>query len=212
MNGKKGNIIVSKTLALYYSLKSKISKEKILEWIFSILKATGYTGLILFAIYLLLSIVSSIVQWFPQTMPPKTAFEILRMIVEVNGVLIGFSGIIFAQLLWALNSQQNIAYENLLQELSKGDLETYLKKFDDRRRDLIVYVFFTSVLFLGSIINSLREMAIISRAEFFGFREVYTMNFLFWPIMLLIGGIISLLFPFFGFSLIPPPPLDKKSE
>jgi len=184
MSGKKGNIIVSKTLALYYSLKSKISKEKILEWIFSILKATGYTGLILFAIYLLLSIVSSIVQWFPQTMPPKTAFEILRMIVEVNGVLIGFSGIIFAQLLWALNSQQNIAYENLLQELSKGDLETYLKKFDDRRRDLIVYVFFTSVLFLGSIINSLREMAIISRAEFFGFREVYTMNFLFWPIML----------------------------
>jgi hypothetical protein len=216
MNEKKRNIIVTKTWSFYYSLKSKITKEKIKEWIFSIVKAVIFTFLILVVLYVFLYIVTSIVIYFPQTMKPQTVSQILSAIIEVNGIFLGFSGIIFAQVLASLIDQQNIVYAKLLDEPDMNSKRAklsveYLDLFEERKRNFVITVFITFILLVASIIESMKGLADVSKILDWDI-ELWTGHYISYPMLYMLGAIAVLLFSVFVFSLKPPYPSFKEEK
>ncbi len=95
--------------------RTKMNRELIKQSMYSFLP----TIIILMSIYLL----NSYFGLFPTTISATLTLEILKTLIQTNGFLIGFSGIVFAQMLWAMHNQQaniqKISWNSLLLQLKK---------------------------------------------------------------------------------------------
>jgi len=147
------------------------------------------------ASFLLLLLLNQYFRLFPQSIEPNLAIEIIKAIIQINGILIGFSGLVFAQLLWAIHSQQNVVYQEKLAEgrlqigegaiVVREDLYERLKVLEATRRSMIVNIFFTVVPFVVSILISLSKMAWVGSYE-----GGYPIRMLLWdPLFWLVFGI-----------------------
>ena len=108
---------------------------------------------------------------FPDQVSASLRLEILKTVIQTNGFLIGLTGIVFAQMFWAINNQQNalqieiiknpVGYSNVTPEESRDrDIrERHVTALDKRRRDTSISMFVVIGAFMFSIAISLREMA-----------------------------------------------------
>ena len=114
---------------------------------------------------LLLYIVASYLTIFPSPVSPNIAVEILKAILQVNGFLIGFIGVIFAQLLRGLYSQQAAIQQErfkLVTETVSPKPDKHLDLIDkikDARRSVAVFAILDIICFLISILYSLAQIA-----------------------------------------------------
>jgi len=125
--------------------------------------------------YLLLSIIAIVVlsylldiylKLFPEKISAGLTLEILKTLIQADGFLIGFSGIVFAQMFWAIHSQQAEVQKSILErpfvptEKEAFDIrEDYLTAFERKRRWMIILMFMVIVLFTVSILLSVSGMA-----------------------------------------------------
>lgn len=147
------------------------------------------------------TIVSAYFQLFPSSVSDTLRLDILRTIIQSNGFLIGLTGIVFAQMFWAINNQQNalqmdiiqnpknIGYPNIAPAESRDSdvRRDFVMALDRKRRDMSLYMFFVIGAFIVSIALSLREMA---RTELYQAVSTPTYPDIIYPIQSMIIGIV----------------------
>src|SRR3990170_8041567 len=130
--------------------KPQSKKAKLAEWTFHYL---SIVAVVLFIVFVTLSIVLI----FPDYVPISNADNLLQIWITAIGVIMGFAGIIFAQLISSTMDQQNTLFQHILEEeLSNKhhtkQLKKRLKYLDERRLALIILSAFTLMLLAYSIL------------------------------------------------------------
>ena len=131
-----------------------------------LIKQSMYSYLPTIAILVLAYLLNSYFGLFPTTISATLSLEILKTLIQTDGFLIGFSGIVFAQMLWAIHNQQANIQKNILEhpfapnEKMTFDIrEDYLEAFERKRKLMIILMFSIIMLFLISILLSVSGMA-----------------------------------------------------
>jgi hypothetical protein len=139
---------------------------------------------------------------FPPNLSPDLAREMLKAILTIDGILIGFFGVVLAQLLWAVHSKGNVIYEQML--AYKEDA-TAIRELNDEveilartKRVIIVSFFYSMMPLLASILLCLSKLPLIDNME-----PVSPRRLLFDPLLALIVGIILLAIITFQVDLLP---------
>jgi hypothetical protein len=132
----------------------------------------------------------------------------------VDGILLGFVGIVFAQMFGSLMDQENMVYDKLLDEADRDSerskaREKYLEVFEEKRKNLVFATLFTFLLLVWSVFESLKQIAESSMSD--PTATISTWIYIQTSILLTIGAIAVLLLSVFAFSLRPPS-LEKPKE
>jgi hypothetical protein len=120
--------------------------------------SVGLVLLIVFVFYWL----DSYIGILPNTISKELAKDLLRTLIQTNGFLIAFVGVVYAQMLWAINNQQSNLEKTEIENLSDEKKETLAVKLSilDKRRNLTMALMtFVMILFVISILLSLNGMA-----------------------------------------------------
>ncbi len=155
-------------------------------------------------------VVFSIIRTFPDYVPISNADNLLQIWITTNGVLMGFTGIIFAQLLSSVMDQQNVLYQRMLNKTKTTDTKELKKILDnlDLRRLVLSIAAASSLIFLAYSI--LLSMVSIARNSLLKPTDVYAVNgFMFGPLLDSVIGIALL-----TISLVLPlkPPMEDSSN
>jgi hypothetical protein len=180
---------VSKTFSIGYNIRSKITWEKVKVWIISLLVALGLAGLVFLIIIIFLAVLQSFVSGiFPKEVGKPLTIEILKGIIQVDGILIGLNGIVYAQLLWSINSLQNTINQGFFEnKIDKSSIKKSLKTLQGERRILILALLLVTVIYLASIFFALAHMA---WTEVWQTETVTIYSFMYIPTLLLFSGTI----------------------
>lgn len=174
------------------------------------LRAFAYYGIALAIIIFVLFVAWSIIRTFPDYVPISNADNLLQIWITANGVLLGFVGIIFAQLLSSTMDQQNVLYQRILNKTETAytkELKKILDYLDRRRLVLSITAASTLMLFAYSILLSMEGIARNSLLEP---TDVYAVNgFMSGPLLYSLIGITVL-----TMSLVLPlkPPTEISSN
>jgi uncharacterized small protein (DUF1192 family) len=118
-----------------------------------------------FVIWISIFLMNRYFELFPTEINSEFALEILKTLIQTNGFLIGFVGIVFAQLLSTIHSQQSTIQQKMMERVLEKQTddyfvpEAYLEAFEKKRRSIILSMFFTIILLLGSILISVIGIA-----------------------------------------------------
>jgi hypothetical protein len=139
---------------------------------------------------------------FQSNISSELAIEILKTILTVNGILIGFDGVVLAQLLWAIHSKGNIIYEKMLEKAGKEEIVQELKKeikqLSRKRLRVIASIFYSMMPLLASILLSLNKLTLT-----YGLEVVSPRELLFDPLLGLLTGVILLILVMLQTNLLP---------
>jgi hypothetical protein len=136
--------------------------------------------------------------------PISTADKLSEIMISANGILLGFVGIIFAQLLSSIMDQQNVVYQRILEKTaSNASEEKKLLEFLDFRKSGLAYLAgFTFAFLLMSIFFS---MAVIAKnSEFLPTDTYATFGILFGPLLFTIVAVVLLMLAFIALPMRPP--------
>lgn len=143
---------------------------------------------------------------FPETITSELALEISKTIIQSNGFLIGLGGVIFGQMFWAVNHQQNTIQMEILRESNVGEKNIQrqcIRILDKRRQTMTILMLIVIIFFISSICLSLNAMA---KTDLSG--DSYTQSDIGNPVLTMVLGIVVLIY-FIGTSS---PSLDEEVE
>ena len=168
-------------------LKREVTPVSSKEW-----KEFAMVLLAMVSVVALTYLVNQFFAQFPETISANLDLEIMKTIIQTNGFLIGFSGVVFGQMFWAINHQQNTIQANILEnpkldQTSKDMRKDYVALLDKKRRSMAITMAFVIGLFVLSIVFSLSAIA---RTEFYATELVPTIPEISNPLFFMIGGII----------------------
>jgi membrane-associated HD superfamily phosphohydrolase len=180
----------------------KHSKEALRKWL-------GYYGSIVLVLIFIFFVAITIIRTFPDYVPIANADDLLQIWITTNGVLMGFVGIICAQLISATMDQQNTLYAKILdEEIHNINHMEQLKKrmtfLDNRRLALSLCTAGTLGLLAYSILLSMQGLA---RDALLKPTDTYSVTgFMFGPLLWSVLGIGLLII-----TLVLPlkPPLEE---
>jgi len=139
---------------------------------------------------------------FPPSISPELAREMLKTILTVDGILIGFDGVVLAQLLWAIHSKGNIIYERIIEQIEEQEtlheLKEAVKRLGRKRLGVIASIFYSMMPLLASILLSLHRLPLA-----YGLEQVSPRTLLFDPLLGLIMGVILLVLVMLQTNLLP---------
>jgi len=150
-------------------------------------------------------------QVFPEFILVKAGNELLNIMIQADGILLGFSGIIFAQLFSSVNDQQTVLYQRIIEKKTEetigvGKLLNYL----ERKKVVLTYSMLFSFLFLiFSIFGSMARIAYI--APYQPTDTYSSLAIFFVPVLFTMVAVVLLTFALTGLSLKPPLE-EEKSE
>jgi uncharacterized membrane protein YozB (DUF420 family) len=133
----------------------------------------------LFALALAISFIACMSLLSPGT-TPSDLLAVLRAIIDVSGVLIGLSGIMFANITLAVSQQ---LWAGTFLSVSREDLRKY-------RRSLLNSMFSVFVFLMGSIASSLGYMTRVPEQTG---GPLETSWFVWLPLYLLLAGIATMM-------------------
>jgi len=199
MSGKKETEKVGTTLTISYGLNPLTRREKLKEFakfLVIFLLAVGITASILYLSF-------SIVGFFPDYVPIQSVNDLLKILIEVDGILLGFGGIIVAQLLSSIMDQQNILYQSILEKPEKASAKAKSLEFLDRRKFVLSITACSTFVFL--LLSILLAMVNIARLSKFPPTDVYSsFGTLFAPLLFVIASIVLLFLSLTGLPMKPP--------
>ena len=180
---------VSKTFDMKYRISKRISWKIVKGWIFSFIEIVFIAGIILVFIILFLAILSnSLSGYFPKEVGKPLTIDVLKGIIQVDGILIGLNGLVYAQLLWSINSLQNTISQGFFEnKIDKTQMTNSLKKLQSERRILILALLFVTILYLCSIYYALAHIA---WTESWVSDKVVIYSFMYMPTLLLFSATI----------------------
>lgn len=139
---------------------------------------------------------------FPSAISASLAREILAVILTIDGILIGFCGVILAQFLWAIHSKGNVIFEQMIMhkvnEATIQKLNDEVERLGRARLAAIGSVFYSMMPLLASILLCLNKLALID-----GNNPISPRTMMFDPILALIVGIILLVISTLQTNLLP---------
>lgn len=139
---------------------------------------------------------------FPTSISPDMAKDLLKAILTIDGILIGFYGVVLAQLLWAVHSKGNVIYEQMIAHRENSalleELSNEVKRLARSKRVVIGYFFFSMMPLLASILLSLNRLPLVESVE-----PIPSRTLLFDPLLALIVGIVLLAVSMFQLDLLP---------
>lgn len=119
-----------------------------------------FLGSFLISIILILAILFLVTRSFPDYVPISNADDLLHNMINVDGILLGFVGIVFAQLLSSIMDQQNVLYQRILEKPNEAvESMKSLEYMDLRRYALSGIAVGTFVSLLMSIFVSMATIA-----------------------------------------------------
>jgi len=130
-------------------------------------------------IYVFVLIVTQYIGLFPPTIPRENAQNLLNVIIQVDGILLGFFGFVFATTLNGLQTQAQVATTELLRRLhtvslvgserfrkllktpgtAEYEYQRFLDETDSRRRGALAWMAVTSLFLIVSILWSFSRLA-----------------------------------------------------
>jgi hypothetical protein len=125
-------------------------------------KQIAYLSFGLTSTILLYSAITNYLNLFPKNISSPLMLEILKVVIQTNGFLIGLSGIVFAQMFWAIHNQMGNVQTSILNckiVTEKQELDNYILKLDTNRFRMIIFMFIVIAFFVLSILASLSGMA-----------------------------------------------------
>jgi O-antigen/teichoic acid export membrane protein len=139
---------------LKYRPRKKLTKDDI--------KQLLYASIPIIIAIVAFQALNSYINFFPKNLSDSIAIEIFKVLIQTNGFLIGFVGIVFAQLLWAIHNQQSNIQKSIIENPPKEKLdprEDYLDIYERKRTRLILSMIFAVIPLLISILLSLSGLA-----------------------------------------------------
>jgi hypothetical protein len=199
---------VSKLLDITYGVTQLSRIEKIKRSLKEFLKILGIFGGTFLVVLLIFFASISLIDIFPEYVTIQGANELLKILIQVDGLLMGFGGIIFAQIFSSLMDQQNIIYKRILDNpIDSSTVEEIFDAFERKKLRISIFTGFTFFFLLLSIFGSMANFARFSRLNL---DDTYlTFSILFIPLFFLIVATVSLIYSLIGVSQKPP---IKKSE
>lgn len=173
------------------------------------LKWFGYYGSTVAVLLFIVFVALTIIRTFPDYVPIANADNLLQIWITTNGVLMGFVGIICAQLISSTMDQQNTLYAKILDEEINNihhmeQLKKRLTFLDNRRIALSICTAGTLLLLAYSILLSMQGLA---RDSLMKSTDTYAVSgFMFGPLLWSVLGIGLLVI-----TLVLPlkPPLEE---
>lgn len=164
-----------------------------------------FFGTILFTIVFAWIFESYFVSFHP-TISPDLAKEILKAILTVDGILIGFYGVILAQVLSAIHSRGNVIYEQMIEKREDEpilqELNREVERLGRSRMLTIGAVFYSMMPLLASILLCLSRLTLIEATN-----QISTRELMFDPILAMIVGIVLL-----ALTMLQTNPLPKMDK
>lgn len=196
-NQSKDRQTVTKTFSIKHAISKRLSWKTIKEWLVSFITTVAIAVIILLVIIISVNILNNFLSgYFPKVVEKSLVVEILKGIIQVDGILLGFNGVVYAQLLWSVNSFQNTISQKIFD--TNGDKKSLLeglKSLQSERRILILALLFVAILYLGSIYYALAHMAWTGDAQWTGSMPI--LGFIYIPTILLFAGtVISMVIAF----------------
>lgn len=146
---------------------------------------------------------------FPEFILVKVGNDLLNIMIQADGILLGFSGIIFAQLFSSVNDQQNVLYQRIIEKPEEEIGINKLLNYVERKKVVLSYSTLFSFLFL--ILSIFDSMANIANISPYQPTDTYSsLSILFVPVLFAIVAVVLLAFALTGLSLKPP--LEKETE
>lgn len=199
MSREKETKKVEKTLTVSYGLKplSLWEKLKIFGKFFAFALLGSALGILPFLVSFY------VVKIFPDYVPVATADDLLKILIEVDGILLGFVGIVFAQLLSSIMDQQNVLYERILEKRDEVGNES--KLLESLRESKIALSLPTIGTFFFLILSVFISMANIAKHAQFKPTDTYaTSGVLFMPLSYVIVAVVLLIIPLVYLLMKPP--------
>jgi uncharacterized membrane protein len=185
--------------------KTQTPTKKALIWL-------GLYGLIVFVLLFIVIAVFYVIKLFPDYVPINSADNLLQIWITTNGVLMGFVGIIFAQLLSSTMDLQNTLFQRILEsEHHSKKREELLKKrikyLDNRKIALSACTALSLILIAFSILLSMQGLA---KNSLLGSADTFAVTgFMFGP---LFSSVLGMAFLIVAFLLPSTPPLQGLDE
>jgi len=179
---------------LGFKPKKKTTKEALKE------------SLPLFAILVLAIVVHVTLELYftqlPSAISKELAHEILRSLLTIDGILLGFYGVILAQFLWAIHSKGNLIYEQMIVHRTDNDVTVRLneecRRLGKDRLWVIIGMFYATTPILASFLLTLTKMPLTEGTGTIAVRTV-----MYDPISTMIVGIILLIAISLMINLLP---------
>ncbi len=183
-----------------YVIKSLSKREK-KKVLFKFLISFGLALALVLAIFYFSF---SLIDVFPDYVTISTANNLSEIMIQANGILLGFVGIIFAQLLSSIMDQQNIVYQRILEKsvLNASEEKKLLDFLDFRKSGLVFIATFTFAFLLFSIFSSM--VTIARNSELLVTDTFATSGILFLPLFFTIVAVILLMLAFIALPMRPP--------
>ena len=175
-----------------------------------IAKAYGLVFTITFLFFGIAYLAVNISGAFPDYVTPQAASEIVNALINVDGLLLGFTGVIYAQLFSGLMQQQNTIIQKSLDNLSSQSYyERSMNEFSKRRSALIFAMTISFTFLLGSIISAIINLSTISSLDQVK-DKIAPFGATVLPIFLLVFSVVVLFVALAGTSFRPPS--NKKGQ
>lgn len=165
--------------------------------------------------FIFLFIFAAIFQWYfssflSVTINPTLGKEMLEILLTVDGILMGFYGVVLAQTLAAIHNKGNVIYEQMIRNRNDPILIQALKEevqtLKRKRTGHIVALFYSMMPLLASILFAFGKISTIDVA---GNDLISTNDLMFAPLLAMIVGIILLVMVMLQFNLLPDVKTDR---
>lgn len=131
---------------------------------------------------------------YPSSINIGIAHEMLGSILTVDGILIGFNGVVLAQLLWAIHSKGNLIYEQMIKNRDQNyvveNLNEELNQLGRQRTVVISLMFYALMPILASFLLCLMKLPLTVAS--LGNQTISTRMVLYDPLAAMITGILLL--------------------
>lgn len=200
MSREKETEKVEKDLTILYGLKPLSLREKAGDFLRFLLILFIANVVVAVSIFLTSYLVMGL---FPEYVPIQSANDLLKILIEADGILLGFSGIIVAQLLSSIMDQQNTLYQSILEKPEKASDKAKSLEFLDRRKFVLSLTACFTFIFL--VLSILFSMANIAKNSNFKPTDTYSsFAFLFGPLFEAVVAIALLVVCLTGLPMKPP--------
>jgi hypothetical protein len=144
---------------------------------------------------------------FPEYLKIPVGDNLLQILITANGVLLGFIGIIFAQLLSSTSDQQNILYQKIIENQDTNMQSKLSELLNSLERKRIAIVLSTAAGFIAFTNSILLSLSILAKDSLLPATDTFSVYGLFFgPLLSIVVGITMVLL---ALALPGKPPLEK---
>jgi hypothetical protein len=160
--------------------------------------------LIFDAVFLIAFLITfAILALFPEYIKIQGTIDLMKALVDVDGVLLGFVGIVYAQLFSSVMDQQNTIFEKMLSNPKQYSRYDGLQKEYSKRKKNLVWA--TLATFSCLLISILISLVGIGRVSIFDpAKDTYTVWLAFFPMLFLVLAVVVLVYALVGLPTEPP--------